>query len=110
VTKRRVDGFVEALLRNHRPGSFRAGAGDREVMRAAIELRSGRVEEMTPSPQFVDRLHDELGQQFDGRQPVELPRISRRRWLLEGAVAASSRWRSTAPCSQLETRNIKQPN
>jgi cytochrome b6-f complex iron-sulfur subunit len=90
VTKRRVEGFVEALLRNHRPGSFRAGAEDREVMRAAIELRSGRVEEMTPSAQFVDQLHDELRQQFDGKQPVELPRISRRRWLLEGAVAASS--------------------
>jgi cytochrome b6-f complex iron-sulfur subunit len=90
VTRRRVEAFVEALVRNHRPESFRAGAEDREVMRAAIELRSGRDEEVTPSPQFVDQLHDELRQQFDTKQPVELPRISRRRWLLEGAVAASA--------------------
>lgn len=90
MTRRRVEAFVEALIRNHRPESFSAGTEDREVMRAAIELRSGRGEEVTPSPQFVDQLHDELRQQFDGKEPVELPRISRRRWLLEGAVAASA--------------------
>jgi cytochrome b6-f complex iron-sulfur subunit len=90
VTKRRVAAFVDALVRDLRPARFRAGAEDREVMRAAIELRSGRVEEVTPSPEFVDRLHDELEQQLDAETSVALPRISRRRWLLEGAVAASS--------------------
>lgn len=90
MTERRLVAFVEALVRDHRPARFRANAEDREVMRAAIELRSGRGEEVAPSPEFVDRLHDELKQQFDGKQPVELPRISRRRWLLEGAVAASA--------------------
>jgi cytochrome b6-f complex iron-sulfur subunit len=90
MTMRRVEAFVEALVRNHRPARFRANAEDREVMRAAIGLRSGRGEEMTPSPQFVDQLHDELRQQFEGKPPVELPRISRRRWLLDGAVAASA--------------------
>jgi cytochrome b6-f complex iron-sulfur subunit len=90
VTKRRVVAFVEALVRDHRPPRFRASAADREIMRVAIELRSERNEEVRPSPQFVGKLHDELRQQLDGKPPFESPRFSRRRWLLEGAVAASS--------------------
>ena len=90
MTKRRVVAFVEALVRDHRPARFRPSPEDSEIMRAAIELRSGRAEDVKPSPQLVDRLHDELKQQFGGKQLVDLPRISRRRWLLEAAVAASS--------------------
>jgi nitrite reductase/ring-hydroxylating ferredoxin subunit len=90
VTRRRVASFVDALVRDRRPEAFRADAEDQEAMRAAIELRAARVEEMTPSSQFVDELHDQLRQQLEGERPVELPRISRRRWLLEGAVAASA--------------------
>jgi Rieske Fe-S protein len=60
-------------------------------MRAAIELRSARVGDTTPSPQFVDELHDGLRREMAGDQTVvEMPRISRRRWLLEGAIAAST--------------------
>jgi cytochrome b6-f complex iron-sulfur subunit len=96
VRRRRVAGFVEALVHNRRPAPFRASADDREAMRAAIELRSARPEEMAPSPEFVDGLHDELRRQLAGDQPavvprpVEMPRISRRRWLLDGAIAASA--------------------
>jgi cytochrome b6-f complex iron-sulfur subunit len=100
MTRRRVHAFVEALLGNRRPQGFGADADDREAMRAAIELRSAHVDDATPSPQFVDKLHQELRRQLDGdpsveiprisATPVEAPRISRRRWLLEGAVAASA--------------------
>jgi nitrite reductase/ring-hydroxylating ferredoxin subunit len=82
--------FVDALVRNRRPAAFRASVEDGEIMRAAIELRSARVEDMTPSPEFVDGLHDELRRQLAGDLPVEMPTISRRRWLLEGAIAASA--------------------
>ena len=69
--------FVDALVRNRRPPAFRASVEDGEIMRAAIELRSARVEEMTPSPEFVDGLHDELRRQLAGDLPVEMPTISR---------------------------------
>jgi cytochrome b6-f complex iron-sulfur subunit len=90
VTRRRVTAFVEALVRNRRPEAFRADARDRDAMRAAVELRSARVEEMTPSPQFVDELHDQLRRQIEDDQTPEMPRAWRRRWVLEGAVAASA--------------------
>jgi cytochrome b6-f complex iron-sulfur subunit len=90
VTRRRVTAFVEALVRNRRPDAFRADAEDRDAMRAAIELRSARVEEMTPSSQFIDELHDQLRRQLEDDRPDEMPRAWRRRWVLEGAVAASA--------------------
>jgi cytochrome b6-f complex iron-sulfur subunit len=90
VTRRRVTAFVEALVRNRRPEAFRADADDRDAMRAAIELRSARVEEMTPSSQFIDELHDQLRRQLEDDRPDEMPRVWRRRWVLEGAVAASA--------------------
>jgi cytochrome b6-f complex iron-sulfur subunit len=90
MTRRRVAGFVEAIVNNRRPVAFRPNKEDREAMRAAIEFRSASVEETAPSPEFVERLRDELSRELSGDLPVELPRISRRRWLLEGAVAASA--------------------
>jgi nitrite reductase/ring-hydroxylating ferredoxin subunit len=100
MTRRRVNAFVEALLGNRRPQAFSADADDREAMRTAIELRAAHEGDATPSPQFVAELHQELSRQLDGAPsdgiarisatPVEMPRISRRRWLLEGAVAASA--------------------
>ena len=104
MTRRRVTNFVEALLRDRRPEAFRADAEDQEAMRAAIALRAARVEEITPSAQFVDELHDQLRQrlegdrtveipplrqQLEGDRPVQMQRVSRRQWLLEGAIAAS---------------------
>jgi cytochrome b6-f complex iron-sulfur subunit len=90
VTRRRVTAFVEALVRNRRPEGFRADADDRDAMRAAIDLRSARAEEMAPSSQFVDELHDQLRQQIEGEKRPEMPRAWPRRWVLEGAVAASA--------------------
>jgi cytochrome b6-f complex iron-sulfur subunit len=100
MTRRRVNAFVEALLGDRRPQAFGADADDREAMRTAIELRAAHAQEATPSPRFVNELHQELRRQLDGDPPVEIPRISatpvemprfsRRRWLLEGAVAASA--------------------
>jgi nitrite reductase/ring-hydroxylating ferredoxin subunit len=90
VTRRSVTGFVEALLRDRRPKAFRPGAEDREAMRAAIALRGARVEDGAPSAQFVDELHDRLRQQLGDPRPVEVPRVWQRRWVLEGAIAASA--------------------
>jgi nitrite reductase/ring-hydroxylating ferredoxin subunit len=85
-----VTTFVEALLRDLRPKAFRPDAEDQEAMRAAIALRAARIEAGTPSPQFVDELHDQLKKQLEDERPVAIPRVWQRRWVLEGAVAASA--------------------
>jgi cytochrome b6-f complex iron-sulfur subunit len=85
-----VTAFVEALIRNRRPEAFRADAEDRDAMRVAIELRSARAEEMTPSSEFVDELRAQLRGQIEDDRPPGIPRAWRRRWVLEGAVAASA--------------------
>jgi cytochrome b6-f complex iron-sulfur subunit len=100
MTRRRVSAYIEALLGNRRPRAFGADEDDREVIRTAIELRAAHAEDGAPSPHFVHQLHQELSQQLEDNsvvevqgisaQPVAMPRISRRRWLLEGAVAASA--------------------
>ena len=96
MTRRRVAAFVDALVGNRRPKPFRASTDDSRAMRAAIELRTSRDEDVVPSPQFVDELHGQLARQLDGDRNLdedrsaEIRRISRRRWLVEGAVAASA--------------------
>jgi cytochrome b6-f complex iron-sulfur subunit len=90
VTRRRVTTFVEALVRDLRPKAFRPDAEDQEAMRVAIALRSARTEASTPSSQFVDELHDQLRQHLEEDRPVAMPRIWQRRWVLEGAIAASA--------------------
>jgi cytochrome b6-f complex iron-sulfur subunit len=109
VTKRRVASFVEAILRDRRPHAFRADAEDRAVMRTAIMLRGGRVEESTPSSQFVEELQNQLRQELEGERPVERPGIWQRRWVLEGAIAASVAGAAVAVDRTVFTSNGVQP-
>lgn len=90
MTRRRITGFVEALVHNRRPRAFRASPEDAGAMRAAIELRGARAEEATPSPDFVSDLRDRLDRELEGAPtPLPTPRVTRRR-LLEGAGIAAA--------------------
>lgn len=91
MTRRRVAAFVEALVRDRRPKAFRADAEDQDAMRASVALRAARVEASTPSARFVDELHDQLRQQLEDDRPAAISRrVWQRRWVLEGAIAASA--------------------
>jgi Rieske Fe-S protein len=99
MTRRRFTAYVEALLHDRRPPSFRADAEDAEAIRAAIELRADQGEASMPSREFVHQLHDRLRRDLQpGHDPEErpaepprsLPRPVSRRWLLEGAGVAAA--------------------
>jgi cytochrome b6-f complex iron-sulfur subunit len=91
VSTRRVNAFVEALLRNRRPKKFKADADDAEAMRAAIELRASQPEEAVPRPEFVADLHHQLRRDLSDDHGDQLTsrRVSRRR-LLEGVSIAAA--------------------
>jgi cytochrome b6-f complex iron-sulfur subunit len=89
VTTRRVGSFIDALVRNRRPRGFRVSADDAEAMRAAITLRSAHEEVAVPTPQFVDDLENQLRHLIEESPQVAPLRVSRRRWVLEGAAAAA---------------------
>ena len=90
MTRRRVNEFVESLVRNRRPKRFRARPSDQAIMKAAIDLRAAHPDEGLPSPEFVAGLRDQLSYQILGGGAAPEPRISRRRWLVDGAIAASA--------------------
>jgi hypothetical protein len=63
MTQRRLSSFVDALAAGRRPGSFKAGPEDVEVLRAAIALRAARPGDATPDERFVSDLHQRLAEQ-----------------------------------------------
>lgn len=93
MNTRRVNAFVEALLRNRRPKKFKPDADDAEVMRAAIELRASQPEEARPRPEFVAdlrrQLHRDLSDDTTPGDQLASRRVSRRR-LLEGVGIAAA--------------------
>jgi cytochrome b6-f complex iron-sulfur subunit len=93
MNSRRLDAFVEALLRNRRPKKFKPDADDAEAMRAAIELRASQPDEARPRPEFVSDLHRQLDRDLsDDITPgdqLASRRVSRRR-ILEGVGIAAA--------------------
>lgn len=93
MTRRRISAFVEALLRDRRPPSFRADPSDADAMRAAINLRAHDAEAASPSPEFVQDLHDQLRRDLDEQPHLARgprPALVSRRWVLEGAAVAAA--------------------
>src|SRR5260370_39950920 len=93
MNSRRLNAFVEALLRNRRPKKFKPDADDADAMRAAIELRASRADEARPRPEFVSDLRRELARDLsDDITPgdqLASRRVSRRR-ILEGVGIAAA--------------------
>jgi cytochrome b6-f complex iron-sulfur subunit len=93
MNSRRLNAFVEALLRNRRPKKFKPDADDADVMRAAIELRASQPEEVRPRPEFVSDLRRQLDRDLSDdtapRDQLASRRVSRRR-LLEGVGIAAA--------------------
>lgn len=93
MTRRRISAFVEALVHDRRPPSFRADPSDAAAMRAAINLRAQHAEAASPRPEFVNDLHDQLRRDLNAQSDLDRgPRPARvsRRWVLEGAAVAAA--------------------
>ncbi len=56
----RADGFIDQILADRPPDSFRADPADADILRVAIALRAGRWGLGGPDEQFVEQLHCRL--------------------------------------------------
>jgi cytochrome b6-f complex iron-sulfur subunit len=92
MNSRRVNDFVDAILRNRRPRRFTAEPDDIEAMHAATELRRASSEAAAPSPEFVDDLQRRLAAQLDDttRHDATVAAFNRRRLIGGIGVAAAA--------------------
>ena len=86
---RRVNRWIEDLLRNRRPRRFRGADEEKDVLAAAIDLRSASAGAGLPDPHFVEGLRRRLAQETQG-EVAPAPRLSRRSLLVSGGVAAAT--------------------
>lgn len=88
MNRRRVAIFVDDMLSDRRPGRFKAGPVDADLLRTAIAMRAARPGEGVPEERFVAHLRQELAVEAGGdATPAAGPRITRRARLLVGAAA-----------------------
>jgi hypothetical protein len=66
VRRRGQADFVEALLADRPPNSFRASPEEADVLRVAMALRAARPGAPSPNQAFVSRLACELAEQVGG--------------------------------------------
>src|SRR4051794_34334204 len=88
--KRDVRRFVDSLLRQRRPDSFRPDDEDAAVMRTAIELSAARPGADEPSSEFVSELRDRIQHASGEPRPAGPVRASGRRRVLQVAAGVAS--------------------
>jgi cytochrome b6-f complex iron-sulfur subunit len=86
---RRINRWVDALLRDRRPRRLRGRQEDADVLRAAIELRAAAPGAGMPDQRFVDDLHRRLAVETQGAVVPERG-MSRRRLLVGGGMAVAA--------------------
>jgi hypothetical protein len=79
VTNRRLSAFIDALVADRRPGRFKAGPEDVEVLRTAVTLRAARPGDATPNEQFVSDLYQSLVEQASPSLAANIHPLRRRR-------------------------------
>jgi hypothetical protein len=114
--------FVEAILGDRRPKSFRASPEDAEVLRVAIALRAGRPGGGRPDQEFMTGLHRELAEQADELRRVEddaapqqVPRASvargaRRSRPMRGFLGAAAAAAALVGGTVVATKALEQPS
>jgi hypothetical protein len=89
MNRRRVTSFVDAVVSDRRPGSFKGDPLDADVVRVAIAMRAARPGADIPEEQFVARLGDELGREVAAADATTARRVvTRRARLIVGGAAA----------------------
>jgi nitrite reductase/ring-hydroxylating ferredoxin subunit len=86
---RRINRWVDALLRDRTPRRLRGREEEADVLRAAIELRAAAPGAGMPDQRFVDDLHRRLAVETQGALAPERG-LSRRRLLVGGGVAVAA--------------------
>ena len=111
MNDRRLSSFIDALTAGRRPGRFKAGRDDVEVLRAAIALRAARPGDAIPDEQFVEDLFHSLAEAKDSPPTARVHpiRASRARTLvvavaaclvlIGGTVAATESFKPSSPAT-----------
>jgi nitrite reductase/ring-hydroxylating ferredoxin subunit len=86
---RRVNRYVDALLRDQRPSGGAPDPDDLGALTVAIDLVSARPHAGMPHPRFVERLEARLREQTQG-EFRRAPELSRRVLLRAGGLAAAA--------------------
>ena len=87
MNPRRVASYLDDMLSDRRPGRFKAGPVDADVVRAAIAMRAARPGEGIPEERFIAHLRQELAVEARGAQSPARPVATRRARLMVGAAA-----------------------
>ena len=88
MNRRRVASFVDDILSDRRPGRFKAGPVDADLLRTAIAMRAARPGEGFPDERFVSHLRQELAVEAGAVAPSPTrPVVTRRARLMVGAAA-----------------------
>jgi nitrite reductase/ring-hydroxylating ferredoxin subunit len=89
--ERRVDAYLDAVVRDRRPPRFPATDEEAQAMLAAAALKAGQPGADSPDPRFVEQLESRLRKAMDAPAAGDAgaAKLSRRR-LLGGAAAAAA--------------------
>jgi hypothetical protein len=88
MNSRRVASYIDDVLADRRPGRFKGGRVDADVLRAAIAMRAARPGEEVPEERFVADLRHELAQEIrGGAESPGRPVVTRRARFMVGAAA-----------------------
>lgn len=85
-SERRLERFLNAILKNRRPPRFDVGADELSAILTAAALRAVKPSADAPDPRFVDRLGRRLRSQIEVRGGA--PALVSRRAMIAGVAAA----------------------
>jgi len=88
-TDRRLQRYIDAIVRDRRPRRGDAG-DDHEAMRLAARLHAAHPGSADPSPEFIDDLARRLRNSTTETQPQQQPALPQRRQFLFAAGAAAA--------------------
>lgn len=103
MTSRKTAAFVEALLSDRRPASFRPDTAEADVLRTAIAIRAERPGDGAPDPQFVADLGQQLALQARAAAtPAVRSRFTTRARLMAAAAAVTMMGGTVAATATVE--------
>jgi hypothetical protein len=89
MNSRRISSFVDALLSDRRPQTFKVKPTDANLMRVAIAMSACCLKDRAPHETFIEHLLQELVVQAHGTEPSPVGPAARRRVRFVVATAAA---------------------
>ena len=87
--ERRISRWIDDLIRDRKPRRLRGAQQEKDVLAAAVEMRSASAGAGLPDPRFVESLRQRIARETQG-EVARAPRLSRRTLLASGGLAAAT--------------------